>query len=105
MHAQNGSGQNGTATLTQQGANVVVTISLAKGSAVPQPAHIHEGPCAKLNPAPKYPLSNVVNGKSTTTIKNMKLSALQSGGYAINVHKSAAAIATYTSCGDIPKAM
>jgi hypothetical protein len=104
MHAQNGSGEDGTATLNQQGANVVVTISLVKGTATPQPAHIHEGTCAKLNPTPKYPLSNVVNGKSTTTLKNFKLASLQTGGYAINVHKSTSDIATYVSCGDIPKA-
>jgi hypothetical protein len=103
MKAQNGSGENGTATLTQSGANIVVKISLKGGVAGPQPAHIHTGTCAKLNPAPKYPLSSVVNGMSTTTLKNMKLASLETGGYAINVHKSAADIKTYVSCGDIPK--
>jgi hypothetical protein len=36
-------------------------------------------------------------------VKNVELSSLQTGGFAINVHKSAADLATYTSCGDIPK--
>lgn len=105
MHAENESGQNGTARLVQQGPDVVVTLSITKGTATPQPAHIHVGPCANLDPKPKYPLTSVVNGKSTTTVKGVTLASLETGGFAINVHKSAAAIKTYTSCGDIPKAM
>jgi hypothetical protein len=104
MTAQNGSGQNGTATLRQSGSNVVVTVSLSGGSATPQPVHIHQGTCANLNPKPRYPLNSLVNGKSTTTLPNMKLSSLETGGYAINAHKSLKQIKTYVSCGDIPKA-
>jgi Cu/Zn superoxide dismutase len=103
LHAQNGSNENGTATLTQHGADIVVTISATGGTVTPQPAHIHQGTCAKLNPAPKYPLSNVVNGKSTTTLKSMTLASLETGGFAINIHKSAADLPHYVSCGDIPK--
>jgi hypothetical protein len=103
MKAQNGSGENGTATLMQSGANVVVKIALKGSVAGPQPAHVHMGTCAKLDPAPKYPLTNVVNGASTTTLKNMKLSSLQTGGYAINVHKSTTDLKTYVSCGNIAK--
>jgi hypothetical protein len=102
MKAQNGSNEDGTATLTQQGSDVLVTISVSNGTTTPQPAHIHTGSCANLGGV-KYPLTNVVNGKSTTTVKNVELSSLQTGGFAINVHKSAADLATYTSCGDIPK--
>lgn len=101
MGAQNGSNETGTATLTQRGNDVQVSVDLQNAPAAPQPAHIHPGTCAKLNPAPKYPLSNVVNGKSMTTLKNVKLSDLTSGGFAINVHKSASDLATYVSCGDI----
>jgi hypothetical protein len=82
---------------------VVVKISLKNGTSTPQPAHIHTGTCANLNPAPKYPLTNVVNGMSTTTLKGMKLASLRTGAFAINVHKSAAALKVYVSCGDIPK--
>jgi hypothetical protein len=103
MKAQNGSAENGTATLMQSGANIVVKISLTGGAAGPQPAHIHTGTCAKLNPAPKYPLSSVVDGKSTTTLKGMKLTSLETGAFAINVHKSTSDIKTYVSCGNIPK--
>ena len=104
MAAQNNSNETGTATLTQAGKNVQVTIDLSNAPAAAQPAHIHPGTCAKLNPAPKYPLSNVVNGKSTTTLKNVNLGDLTSGAFAINVHKSTSDLATYVSCGDIPAA-
>jgi hypothetical protein len=102
MTAQNASGENGTAVLTQtaDGVKVVVTLTGAPQD-TPQPTHIHAGTCAKLNPAPKYPLTNTVNGSSTTTVKGVKLSDLLAGTFAINVHKSATDLATYVSCGDI----
>ena len=103
MHQQSSSGEKGTATLTQDGDNVVVKIELTGAGAGPQPAHIHPGSCSKLDPSPKYPLTNVVDGKSTTTLKGMKLASLQTGDFAINVHKSTSDLATYVSCGDIPK--
>ncbi len=102
LHAQNGSGENGTATLLQSGDDVIVKLRLSGAPAdVPQPAHIHMGTCDKLNPKPTYPLHNVINGTSETTVPNVKLSDLTSGTFAINVHKSTADIATYVSCGDL----
>lgn len=101
MNAQNGSKEHGTATLTQSGKNVVVKISLANGTSYAQPAHIHEGTCAHLNPVPKYPLTNAVHGMSTTTLKDMSLKSLLGGKYAVNVHQSAKDIKKYVSCGDI----
>ena len=100
MNAQNGSNENGTATLTQQadGVQVVIALENATGS---QPSHIHPGTCAKLDPAPKYPLSNTVDGKGTTVVKGVTIADLLKGGFAINVHKSTSDLATYVSCGDI----
>ena len=100
MNAQNGSNENGTATLTQQadGVQVVIALENATGS---QPSHIHAGTCAKLNPAPKYPLSNTVDGKGTTLVKGVTVADLVAGGFAVNVHKSASDLATYVSCGNI----
>lgn len=99
MKAQNGSGETGTATLrdTKNGLVVTIHIKNAKG---PQPAHIHQGSCAKLNPKPEYPLHNVVNGMSVTTVKGVTIGELK-GKTAINVHKSLTDIPTYVSCGDI----
>jgi hypothetical protein len=102
MAAQNKSKETGTAKLTPEGADKTrVEISL-KGApkGVEQPAHIHEGPCAKLDPKPKQGLENVVDGKSSTVVP-MSLAELTKGNLAINVHKSKEESKTYVSCGDI----
>ena len=101
IKAENGSGETGTATLTPQGDKTKVEVTLKGAPDAAQPAHIHEGSCAKLDPKPKYPLENVVGGKSSTVLP-VSVSALKSGSYAINVHKSAQDIKTYVACGDIP---
>ncbi|MGI8587664.1 MAG: LPXTG cell wall anchor domain-containing protein [Chloroflexia bacterium] len=101
MNAQNGSSENGTATITSVSANdIKVMVTLNNGSSTPQPAHIHKGTCANLDPVPYQPLTNVVNGSSDTTVM-IGMAQLASGTYAINVHKSAAEVSTYVSCGDI----
>jgi len=99
--AQHGSMQTGWATLTAMGSKtkVVLTVSHSKGS---EPAHIHPGSCANLNPVPKYPLSDVVAGKSTTVV-DVSLASLETGHFAINVHAGPGPlIKKYVSCGDIP---
>ena len=99
--AQNGSKQDGTATLTAEGSKTKVVISLANTNPT-EPAHIHPGPCKTLNPAPKYPLTNVVKGKSTTIV-DATLTSLMNGKFAINVHAGGGALLKkYVSCGDIP---
>jgi hypothetical protein len=100
----NGSGESGTATLTPLDASRTrVVISLKGESATgSQPAHIHMGTCAKLNPAPKYPLKNVVMGKSNTVV-DAPIETITTGGMAINIHESATNITKYVACGDIPK--
>jgi hypothetical protein len=100
MGQQNSSGQDGKATLTDMGnGKVKVMLDLSNGTTEPQPAHIHKGSCANLDPNPLIPLSDVVNGKSETEIE-VSMATLTSG-HAVNVHKSAADLATYVSCGDI----
>ena len=95
----NSSGESGTATLTPEGDSTKVTLDV-KGGQGTQPTHIHKGTCANLDPKPAFPLSPVVNGKSTTTVK-ASMKDLTSGGYAINGHKSAQDLKTYVFCGDI----
>src|SRR5437879_3003409 len=68
MNAQNGSGESGTATLSEENGQLMVTLDLANGPAGPQPAHIHRGTCATLDPKPLYPLTSVTNGKSVTNL-------------------------------------
>jgi hypothetical protein len=103
MGAMNGSGQNGTATIVTKGTGILVTVTVSnepKGAS--EPAHIHAGTCAKLNPAPWKPLSNVVKGVSTTTVPGVTTAQLTGKTkYAINVHKSAAQITVYVACGGI----
>jgi hypothetical protein len=101
LASQNASGEKGTATFTPQGTKTQVVIKLAGApSGVEQPAHIHDGNCASLDPKPRVPLQNVVDGMSTTTL-DMKLDDIIGHGGAVNVHKSAADVKTYVACGDL----
>jgi hypothetical protein len=98
---QNGSGQNGTATLMGTDAGTTrVMLQFSNGTTTAQPAHIHAGSCANLDPKPAFPLTSAVNGASETTV-NVSLEDLLAGNYAINVHKSATEASIYTACGDI----
>jgi Cu/Zn superoxide dismutase len=101
LKAQNGSNETGTAALTQKPEGVEVVITLANAPASAQPAHIHPGTCADLNPAPKYPLTSVAGGNSTTIVKGVTIDQLLANPMAINVHKSTSDLATYVACGDI----
>jgi hypothetical protein len=104
LSAQNKSGESGTAKLTPAGDKTKVELNI-KGApkGVAQPAHIHEGTCAKIDPKPKYPLTNVMDGKSTTEVP-ADIKTLRAGNLAINVHKSADEAKVYVACGDIKKA-
>ncbi|HTD37200.1 MAG TPA: hypothetical protein VK669_06790 [Candidatus Limnocylindrales bacterium] len=97
----NGSGESGTAILRDTKAGLVVMLTLT-GSKGIQPAHIHKGSCAKLDPKPWYPLKNVINGKSTTTVPGVTIGEII-GKSAINVHKSLKDLPTYVACGDVAK--
>ena len=101
LSPQNNSGQSGTATLTDLGDGTTkVVLSLTNLGATPQPVHIHEGSCATLNPTPKYPLTNMVNGKSEAVVK-VAMGQLLAQPFAINAHKSAQEVPVYTACGNI----
>jgi len=98
---QNGSGETGTAKLTPlDGGKTKVEISLKGAQKMAQPAHIHDGSCANIDPKPKHGLENVVNGKSMTVVP-ASLQDLVDGKTAINVHKSTEDLKTYVACGDI----
>lgn len=101
MKALNGSGETGTATLTQESDGVKVVVSLKNAPADAQPTHIHIGTCGNISKAPEYALVSLQNGSSTSVVKGVSLADLLKGHYAINVHKSASDLGTYVSCGDI----
>ena len=96
------SGQSGTATLTRAGdGRTTVVVEVGNPPAEPQPAHVHPGTCADLDPLPAYALSSVEDGGSSTTL-DVSLDELRDGEFALNVHRSSAAIRVSVACGDIP---
>jgi len=97
---QNGSGQSGTVVLTADGEKTTVAITLDNPPAAPQPAHIHKGRCAELDPTPAHGLENVVEGESTTVVPK-PLEELRGADFAVNVHKSATEVDVYVACGEI----
>ena len=100
----NKSNQTGTATITDTKTGVLVTIKLRnEPGTYSEPAHIHEGSCTNLNPASKWGLGNVENGKSSTTIAGVTVAQLLAGKYAINVHLSRDNMPHYVACGPIVK--
>lgn len=101
LEVQNNSGISGTATLTDLGGGRTrVEVRVDGAGAGPQPAHIHEGTCANLNPAPKFPLTSITNGMSTTEV-NASLQQIMSAQHAINLHKSPQEASVYVACGTI----
>ena len=100
----NTSGVSGAAKIDEvEGGKVKVTIEVTPNGNLKMPAHIHIGQCGATLGDVKYPLNDVDNGKSETTV-DVKFADLETGGFAINLHKSASDLKTYTACGNIPKA-
>lgn len=59
-----------------------------------QAAEIHAGTCDALDPAIKYALTPLGDGRSTTRIKNLQLASLLASPFAIDV-------ASGVACGNI----
>jgi hypothetical protein len=101
LASQNNSGVTGTATITDIGGGKLrVEIAATGAGAGPQPAHIHEGTCSQLNPAPKFALTDVRNGASSTTVDGT-MQAITSSPHAIHMHKSPDELPVYVACADI----
>lgn len=101
LTSQNNSGVTGMATITDVGGGQMKAEIRATGAgAGPQPAHIHEGTCGQLNPAPKFALAPVVNGASTSEVSS-SLQALVATPHAIHLHKSPDELPVYVACADI----
>jgi hypothetical protein len=101
LTAQNDSGQDGTATLEADGDKTVVKIEIKPGAGGgAQAAHIHKGTCDALGEI-EFPLEDVENGLSESTI-DVKLSDLMAGDErAINVHVDDKDDADSVSCGEL----
>jgi len=102
LSPENNSGISGTATLTPMGSQTQVVINVTgEPAGASEPDHIHTGQCGPSLGGVKFPLKNVENGTSTTTV-NATLASLETGGFAINLHESAANIGHFIACGNIP---
>ncbi len=101
LNEQNNSGEYGNALITEENGVARVRVSVKNAPrGISQPAHLHLGTCIDTG-AVKYPLNNVVNGVSDTTLK-VSLKDLESQGpLVLNVHKSASQIKEYVSCGNL----
>jgi tRNA A-37 threonylcarbamoyl transferase component Bud32/N-acetylneuraminic acid mutarotase len=100
LTSQNGSGITGTATLTNMGGGKLRVEMHANGAgAGPHPAHIHQGSCTQLNPAPSFPLANVVDGNSVSDV-DASLQQVTSAPHAIHMHKSPEEMPIYVACAD-----
>jgi LPXTG-motif cell wall-anchored protein len=97
---QNNSGVSGTATFTPSGGGLRVDLKVTGAGTGPEPAHIHPGSCAQLDPTPQFTLSPVANGASTTEIQTT-LAALTASPHAVHMHKSADEVSVYVACADI----
>ncbi len=102
LHEENNSGLEGTATLKDNGdGSTTVMIRLQgdkRGSS--HPAHLHEGVCTGTVPTVRYPLNNVVNGRSTTRVE-ASLEDLMGESLYINIHPSKDKLQPVLVCGGI----
>jgi len=101
LYAQNRPGETGIATFEQVSDGVTIVVRMAGGQNGSQPIHIHTGTCARLGLAPKYALTNIAHGSSTTTLSGITLASLLNGKYVIDVHESSADLTKYVACAAI----
>jgi hypothetical protein len=96
-----GSGVTGSVTLTPVGeARTEVEVQVEPAGHPDMPAHIHPGTCEELVPQPRYPLANVVDGRSSTEVA-ASLAELLGGDLALNLHASNQEMGVYTACVDL----
>ncbi len=103
MQAGRGPGSaSGTATLTQAGHDVAVAVNLSESSSRAV-AEIRQGQCgAQLYPYGEYHLGSVINGTGSGVVRNVRLSYLMNGHFAIVVGSTPGA-SIPLSCADIPR--
>jgi dienelactone hydrolase len=91
----------GTAVLTQRAGGVTVRLNLSEGASHAV-AEIRQGSCALLYPEVAYRVGEVVNGAASALLRNIQLSYLMNGHFAIVVTPAEDA-STISSCADIPR--
>ncbi len=88
----------GAALLIAAEGRTEVTLQMAADSAI-RPAQIFEGVCPNASSV-KYPLNNVANGKSFTSVP-IPLADLQRGNTAIAIRKSFAEAHLFVACANL----
>jgi hypothetical protein len=101
------SGVRGTVTLAPGLKGLKVTVKLSKPVEGSLLAHIHTGPCSDEptmgNPRIWASLTEVIDGRSETTVDLVTLDELRAESSSINVHDPNHANRPLV-CGDIPRA-
>ena len=101
----NNSGLGGTAWFTDVGGGKTqVEIRLTDAGPGPLPVHIHNGPCADLDPVPQIPLMDIRNGASTTEL-GQSFQQLTAAPSFICIHKSAEELPVIIGCADVVDVM
>ena len=96
---ENDSGQTGTATLTPVGNQTWVDIDVTPGISGIQ--HVHVGSCGTDTlGGVVYDLGTIGADGTSSTLLDVPMADLQTGGFAINLH-DATDPSIYTSCGNI----
>ena len=97
------SGQSGTAIISPvDGETTRIVMEIDHPPDLPQPAHVHPGPCGNLGD-PIAALESLVDGRSETVVP-MSLAELQRGGLVVHAHKSEAEFEVSVVCAAIPAA-
>lgn len=94
---ENGSGQKGTVLFEEIGNKVRVIVVMGMKTKV-QPAHIHIGRCPGVGVV-RYPLNNVIAGKSVTMLDVTIEDLLNQVPLSVNVHKSIEEVGVSVACG------
>lgn len=96
---QNNSRETGLATIEGVDNKTKITLTLVEfPKKIKQPAHVHLGSCSDPGEV-KYPLNNVVDGKSETTIDVDVNKFIKEFPMIVNIHKSIEEANLYVSCG------
>lgn len=103
LGALGASGVRGFATLNALGADteVVVQISRPVTGAEAQAIHILGGTCGANLGGVSWPLTNMTNNVSVTTLTGVNLVSILEGTYAVNIHRASDAT-QYVACGNLP---
>ena len=95
------SGVTGSVSLSAIGSTrTLVSVEVDPAGHPDMPAHVHPGTCDELVPQPRYPLTNVVDGRSVTEV-SAGIDELLAGDVALNLHASNSEMEVYTACVEL----